>query len=144
MCTLYVYTLSSSILTCLSMLLLSLYLNLIYFNLHIVKGMNTQTNLQMCKNRIQGEVVTSNEPKWINHAEISNSNLSHVSTTLKIEVFTELSRLISDMFQIEFFDSLQELKGTLVLIPVAGGLVELYNSKLVTINLYWVLSYCKM
>ncbi|MCD7446016.1 hypothetical protein HAX54_031499 [Datura stramonium] len=50
---------------------------------------------------IQGEVVTSNEPKWINHAEISNSNLSH------------------------------ELKGTLVFIPVAGGLVELYNSKLI-------------
>ncbi|KAL3337191.1 hypothetical protein AABB24_029709 [Solanum stoloniferum] len=50
---------------------------------------------------IQAEVVTSNEPKWINHAEISNSNLSH------------------------------ELKGTLVLIPVAGGLVELYNSKMI-------------
>ncbi|KAG5604542.1 hypothetical protein H5410_026034 [Solanum commersonii] len=50
---------------------------------------------------IQAEVVTSNEPKWINHAEISNSNLSH------------------------------DLKGTLVLIPVAGGLVELYNSKMI-------------
>lgn len=48
----------------------------------------------MCENRIQAEVVTSNEPKWINHAEISNSNLSHVSKTLKVEVFTELSRLI--------------------------------------------------
>ncbi|XP_070043774.1 transcription factor bHLH90-like isoform X2 [Nicotiana tabacum] len=50
---------------------------------------------------IQGEVVTSNEPKWIIHTEVSNSTLSH------------------------------ELKGTLVLIPVAGGLVEIYNSKLI-------------
>ncbi|XVF02464.1 hypothetical protein REPUB_Repub04eG0177600 [Reevesia pubescens] len=48
---------------------------------------------------IHGEVAMSNQPKWINHANISGSHSSH------------------------------ETMGTQVLIPVFGGLIELFASK---------------
>ncbi|KAL1135379.1 hypothetical protein V6Z11_A12G169700 [Gossypium hirsutum] len=51
------------------------------------------------ENRIHGEVAISSQPKWLNHANISTSLSS------------------------------EETMGTHVLIPVFGGLIELFASK---------------